>query len=162
MLATAALERITLAFAHRAPPATLTDSLQLSDAEHREVMAFSGLRREEVEFALLERCPDAVFWFSPEAFCYYLPGIMACGPREGRWDSGAYDALIGCLDRSPEPAWWDDFFAPRWTALDRAELEAVAAWVDWLEAVQPEAFHANTYPRVRETLRLLAEQARES
>jgi hypothetical protein len=60
---------------------------------------------------------DAVFWFAPEAICYYLPGLPPASLREDRLDANACDALIGMLDRSPEPACWGDFFAPRWTLL---------------------------------------------
>jgi len=154
-LAAAALEKIARAFAGRRPPSLITDSLQLTDGEYAEVMAFEGLRWEDVDFELVRDCPDAVFWFSPEAYCYYLPGILAAGLRAGRWDSNAYDSIIGCLDRTPEPDYWDDFFLPRWPRLSAPELEAVAARAGWLELVQPDGYHANTYQRVQETLRLL-------
>ena len=102
-----ALGLVETAFAERAPPAVMTVSLQLSDAEYAEVMAFDGLVWPEVTFALAEANADAVFWFAPEAFCYYLPGLLAAGLKEHRWDSNAYDALIGMLDRSPVPDYWD-------------------------------------------------------
>jgi len=150
-----ALKLIEAAFARRAPPAVMTDSLQLSDVEYAEVMAFDGLAWPEVTFAQVEAYADAVFWFAPEAFCYYLPGFLAAGLKEARWDTNAYDSLIGMLDRSPEPDYWDDFFRPRWTLLSAAETDAVAAWVRWFEAVQPDAFHDNTYERALATLALL-------
>jgi hypothetical protein len=157
-LATAALARIETAFADRAPPSVMSDSKQLSDVEYEEVMSFAGLRWQDVGFDQVMRQADAVFWFAPEAFCYYLPGLLTAGLRANRHDSNAYDALIGMLDRSPNPDYWDDFFAPRWPLLSADELDAVAAWVRWLRAVQPDAFHANTYDRVEETLRLLKER----
>jgi hypothetical protein len=154
-LAATALDKIAEAFAHRAPPAVLTDSKQLSDFEYDEVMSFNGMRWQDITFSQIEQNPDAVFWFAPEAFCYYLPGILSAGLRENRCDTNAYDSLIGCLDRSPEPDYWDDFFLPRWTLLTVEETAAVAAWARWLEIVQPEAYHANTYDRVQDTLTLL-------
>ena len=150
-----ALDLISAAFANRAKPSVLTDSKQLSDFEYEEVIAFQGMRWQDVTFVQVEQYPDAVFWFSPEAFCYYLPGILAAGLRVNRWDLNAYDSLIGCLDRSPRPDYWDDFFLPRWTRLTVAEVNAVAAWARWLELVQPDAFHSNTYDRVQDTLTLL-------
>ena len=152
-----ALGLINDAFSNRARPLEMTDSKQLSDIEYAEVISFEGLNWQDVPFTQVEQCADAVFWFAPEAFCYYLPGIMAAGLRENRWDSNAYDSLIGCLDRSPEPKYWDDFFAPRWLLLTAAELDAVAAWVGWLELVMPDAFHGNSYERVHDTLNLLRE-----
>lgn len=150
-----ALDLIARAFADRAPPSVMTDSQQLSDLEYEEVMSFQGMRWQEVEFDQIEKNADAVFWFSPEAFCYYLPGLLAGGLKENRWDTNAYDALFGMLDRSPEPDYWDDFFLPRWTLLSVEEIEAVRSWVRWFESVQPEAFQSNTYERVEETLTLL-------
>ena len=153
--AAVALDLIAAAFAERARPAVMTDSLQLSDVEYAEVMAFDGLAWPEVDFETIEANADAVFWFAPAAFCYYLPGFLAAGLKADRRDTNAYDALVGMLDRSPEPAWWDDFFRPRWTLLTAAELDAVAAWLRWFQAAEPEAFHANSFERALATLALL-------
>lgn len=150
-----ALDLIERAFAGRSRPPVMTDSMQLSDVEYAEVMSFEGLAWQDVTFEQVRVQADAVFWFAPEAFCYYLPGLLAAGLREGRSDTNAYDALIGMLDRSPEPDGWDDFFQPRWTLLTAAELDAVAAWVMWLATVLPDAFHANSYDRSLDTLELL-------
>ena len=157
--AVAALEMINVAFAERAPPSVITDSLQLSDIEYEEVMSFDGMRWQDVTFEQVDLNSDAVFWFAPEAFCYYLPGILAASLKAGHWGANAYDSLIGMLDRSPEPAYWDDFFQPRWTLLSAAEIAAVAAWVRWAENVEPDWFHANTYERVQGTLALLGDRA---
>lgn len=156
--ATEALALIEAAFAERARPTVMTDSKQLSDVEYAEVMSFDGLAWQEVTFEQAQAQADAVFWFAPEAFCYYLPGLLAAGLQAGRLDSNAYDALIGMLDRSPEPDWWDDFFRPRWTLLSATELDAVAAWVRWFQAVEPDAFHDNSYERALATLALLKER----
>ena len=150
-----ALELINAAFADRVPPSIMTVSKQLSDIEYDEVMSFEGRRWQDTTFAQVAQNQDAVYWFSPEAFCYFLPGILAAGLRENRWDTNAYDAVVGQLDRSPDPDSWDDFFLPRWTLLTAPEIHAVGAWVSWLEAVQPDAYHNNTYERARETLLLL-------
>jgi hypothetical protein len=157
--ARAALEAIERAFARRRPPSVMTDSKQLSDSEYEEVMSFEGLRWQDVRFDLVERCSNAVFWFSPEAFCFYLPGLLAAGLKERRADANAYDSLIGLLDRSPNPDYWDDFFLPRWTLLTAEEIDAVGDWVRWLQLIEPAAFQPNTYERVQETLALLKDRA---
>ncbi len=151
------LSLIGEAFADRTPPSAMTTSEQLSDVEYEEVMSFEGMRWQELTFDQVEKNADAVFWFSPEAFCYYLPGLLAAGLRENRWDTNAYDALFGMLDRSPEPDYWDDFFRPRWLLLSVEEIEAVRSWVRWFERVQPDAFQSNTFERVENTLTLLQE-----
>lgn len=150
---------INTAFADRMPPAILSDSKQLSDFEYDEVMLFDQMRWQEVKITHVDEAPDAVFWFSPAAFCYYLPGFLAAGLRENNVDSKAFDSIIGCLDRSPEPDYWDDFFRPRFVQFRASELDAISAWVCWMEMVQPDAFHENTYQRVRDTLELLKWQA---
>ena len=154
-LAKVALERIGAAFAGRQPPSVMTDSMQLSDNEYAEVMSFKGLRWQEVTFDQVQQSADAVFWFSPEAFAYYLPGILAAGLREGRCDSNAYDSLLGMLDRSPEPDFWDDFFVPRWLLLSANEIDGVVAWLDWLQDMEPGEAFSGTYQRAQDTLLLL-------
>jgi hypothetical protein len=155
--AASALDLIRIAFSDRPPPSVLSDSKQLLDFEYEEVMSYDGMRWQDVTFAHIEQNPDAVFWFSPEAFCYFLPGLLSAGPKENRWDANSYDSIIGMLDRSPEPDYWDDFFLPRWSLFTASEIGAVAAWARWLALVQPDAFHGNTYERVQGTLTLLRE-----
>jgi len=142
-----------------APPTTeMSDSKQLSDVEYDEVMAFEGLRWPDVSFERSEENADAVFWFAPQAFYYYLPGFLTAGIREVRWNTNAYDSCIGMLDRSAQREYWDDFFEPRLTLLTRPVLRSVSAWLDWFEARLPDGFHHNSYDRSRDTLRLLAER----
>lgn len=154
-----ALDQVQSAFSDRAPPKKITDSKQLSDSEYAEVMSFEELKWREVSVALIEQAPDAVFWFSPEAFCYYLPGVLTAGLRAGRSDLLYFDSLIGCLDRNPEPDYWDDFFFPRFTLLSPEEITAVSAWAHWMELVEPDGYHELTYQRVKGTLELLRQRA---
>lgn len=149
------LQLIRDAFADRAPPTILTSSKQLTDVEYAEVMSFDQLDWQAVRFDLIERCADAVFWFAPEAFCYYLPGFLCAGLQENRTDTNTYDALIGMLDRSPEPDYWDDFFLPRWTLLSVGEIDAVSAWARWLLSVDPSVAGGKIAQRVQDTLTLL-------
>lgn len=154
-IAAQALHLIERAFDQRPPPLIMTESVQLSDAEYEEVMSFEGLRWQDIQFDQVENDADAVFWFSPEAFCYYLPGFLAAGLRANRCDTNAYDSLIGMLDRSPEPDYWDDFFRPRWTLLTVGELDAVKIWMSWFKTMEPESFQGNIFERVQDTLTML-------
>jgi hypothetical protein len=144
------------AFASRSIPTVMTTSVQLSGLEYEEVMAFSGKSWDVVTFDMVERYADAVFWFAPKAFCYYLPGFLAAGLQAGRRDSNAYDALIGMLDRSAEPDNWDEFFVERWPLLSADELDAVALWMQWFE--ESDVYFPNTFERVLETLSLLKQK----
>lgn len=156
---TAALAQIRSAFADRRPPSIMTESKQLSDTEYEEVMSYERMDWRDITFEHVARYADALFWFAPQAFSVYLPGILAAGLREGRSDTNAYDTIITALDRSPEPDYWNDFFLPRWTKLTPAEVEAVALWALWLEEMKPDAYLPNTYARVQKTLDLLKDQA---
>lgn len=154
-LAKRAINKLQTAFKKRTRPSLISDSLQLSDTEYGEVMSFAEMDWSDIEFDQIQQNADAVFWFAPETFCYFLPGFLVAGLRTGRTDTNAYDALIGMLDRSPEPAYWDDFFAPRWTLLSPQEIDAIGAWVEWFKFLEPECFPENTFERVLDTLELL-------
>ena len=147
-----ALDLIEQAFAHRRRPDAMTDSLQLSDIEFDEVMSFDKVDWHDVDFDLIERSADAVFWFAPKAFCYYLPGFLAAGLKADRTDTNAYDSLIGMLDRKPEPDYWDDFFRLRWTLLTVEEIDAVSAWARWLEEIEPGLAGGDVAQRVQDAL----------
>ena len=140
-------------------PENLLGSRQLSEDEQGDVMAFAGKPWPEVTCQMVEDHSEAVFWFSPEAFCYYLPGLLSCGVAAGRPNLLAYDSILGMLDRSPEPAYWDDFFVARWPSLSVAECEACQCWLRWLESVGSAPPYENTYARALKTLDLLKERS---
>ena len=77
------------AFFNRSTPLEITNSKQLTDIEYEEVMSFEGMHWQDVTFSQIEQNSDAVFWFSPDVFCYYLPGILEAGLTESRWDEPA-------------------------------------------------------------------------
>jgi hypothetical protein len=147
-----ALDLVEKGFAHRELPKVMTDSLQLSDIEFDEVMSFDKRDWRDIDFDLVERSADAVFWFAPEAFCYYLPGFLTAGLRANRTDTNAYDSLIGMLDRNSEPDYWDDFFRPRWILLSVEKIDAVSAWSRWLEEVDPVLAGGDVAQRVQDAL----------
>ena len=149
--AAAARDLIGVSFAHRTPPSVLTDSKQLSDSEYEEVMSFQGVHWQDVTFIHIEKWADAVFWFAPKAFYYYLPGILTAGLREHRWDTNAYDSLIGYLDRRPEPDDWDDFFLPRWPLLRLTNLTPLPPGCGGWKSSNRTDSSAIRMPRVSET-----------
>lgn len=149
------LELIRDAFSRRHMPRVLTSSAELSEDEYDEVMHFQGkdwsaITREEVETHY-----EVIFWFSPEAFCYYLPGIMSAGVRDSDTSLLAYRSLIGMLDRSPDPTNWDDFFLERWPLLSPPECEAVEKWIHWLASKEDINIFANIVSRALVTVELL-------
>jgi hypothetical protein len=136
------------AFSHRAMP-------QLAAHERDDVMSFRGKPWASVTGAQLERYFEAIFWLTPEAFCYYLPGIFAAGIRENKPWLIVNHSLINMLDRSPDPDSWDDFFLARWTRLTVRECEAAQSWVLWLSSWESSSYPEIALTRAFDTLELL-------
>lgn len=122
-------------------------SVELSPDELADVLAFQGLDPFSITTAFLRQHYAAVYYFSPEAFCYFLPGILSAGIRESEPDLLVYDALVASLDRSPEPEWWDGWFLDRWPHLTSAECEAVQSWLLWLTEFDNLEYYVNTLDR---------------
>jgi hypothetical protein len=68
------LRLIKEAFSHRCMPTLFLVSEEWAAHESDDVMSFWGKPWSCVTDSQLERHFDAIFWFTPEAFCYYLPG----------------------------------------------------------------------------------------
>lgn len=149
------LELIRKAFANRQMPGLLISSEQLSENERKEVLFFQGKHWSDVTCDQLEASHDVVFWFSSEAFCYYLPGILSAGIKEKKPDLLVYYSIIEMLDRSPNPRYWDSFFLERWPRLTAKECEVVQEWVLWLASINDSTYHDKTYSRALETLDFL-------
>ncbi len=149
------LNKFKEAFKDRKMPATLTSSDQLSDQEIKDALAFSGKNWADVNCDLIEKHSDAVFWLSPKAFCYYLPGICCAGIKENRSDLLIYDSLIGMLDRSPVPQYWDSFFLERWPLLSAQECEVLQEWLLWIVEMSDKTIDEHSISRSMDTLELL-------
>ena len=149
---------IRQAFAHRARPTILSTSSQLSQTELMDLIAFSGFEWDKVDADMWEKYFDMISLFSPEAFCYYLPGVCTASLREKRPDLIVASAVIGMLDRTPTPEWWDDFFVERWPRLTAPECQAIQQWVWWLTALPGNSHSEESLMRALHTLELLANQ----
>jgi hypothetical protein len=147
------------AFGHRRMPRLFVPSETMAAHERDDVMAFWGKPWSAVTGSQLEKHFDAIFWFTPEAFCYYLPGIFTAGITERKPWLIVNQSLVNMLDRSPDPLSWDDFFYARWSQLTASECEATQAWILWLSSfdVQDEE---SSLARAFDTLELLAKRAR--
>jgi hypothetical protein len=89
------------AFNHRRMPLLFLVSEQLAAHEHDDVMSFWGHSWVSVTGLQLDEHFDAIFWFTPEAFCYYLPGIFTAGINENNLWLIVNHSLANMLDRSP-------------------------------------------------------------
>ncbi|HFB65734.1 MAG TPA: hypothetical protein ENJ60_09365 [Aeromonadales bacterium] len=148
------VELFTEAFKHRKKPSCMTLSKQLDEHEHAEIMAFSGKKWFDIDVKLLEENFEVINWLSPEAFCYFLPGICCAGIKENSSELIIYDSIINMLDRSPEPTYWDSFFLSRWPLLHKDECKAVQEWVLWL-SINNSFYSGSVITRALETLDLV-------
>jgi hypothetical protein len=148
-------ELIAAAFNKRQRPDKAVAELAPDTCEYQDAAIFNGKDWQDISVDLLRQHSDAVYGFSPEAFCYYLPGIMTACIQGGNVRLACVDALINSLNRSPNPDYWDDFFVKRWTLLSDDELGALQQWTLWLLEVDPAYFEEGGLDRVMDTLDLL-------
>lgn len=107
------------AFGHRAMPECVTELLEW-DADYFDTIAFQGKDWRTIGSAFWKEHSDAYSFFTPVAWAYYLPSLLQI-PVYQAINVRACDTLIGELDRSPTPEYWDDFFLPRLGILNRLE-----------------------------------------
>jgi hypothetical protein len=131
------LEFIADAFANRPVPHSVVTEDHPPSEIYDDALAFQGKHWQDITCSDLTRYTDAPFGFTPEAFCYFLPGIYSAGIRENQPDLLVNSSLIMCLDRSNTPSSWDDFFIVRWPTLNTKECEATQRWLLWLADFQP-------------------------
>jgi hypothetical protein len=153
------LHLIEEAFRHRHMPNLFLLSEQLASHEIADVSSFLGKPWSSVTKQQLEEHFDAIFWFTPAAFCYYLPGILSAGIKEHEPSLIVYHSLINMLDRSCDPQSWDEFFLARWPQLTARECEATQAWVLWLCSSEDPSYPASALGRAFDTLDLLRRRA---
>ncbi len=146
---------ICTAFAARPTPETLTESTSLSTHEYEDLKFFQGKDWNALSGDDIQSHYEAIYWFAPKAFCYYLPGFLLAGIKENRPDLLVFDSILNMLDRSPNPYLWDEFFMHRWPLLSREECRAVKAWVYWLEKSNGYFQFSDSCVRALETLDLL-------
>lgn len=120
---------------------------------------FQTLTWRDVTCEILERHYEATSGFSPNAFCYFLPGIYSAGIREDRPDLLVNRGLINILDRGNAPGSWDDFSAHRWPRLTSRECIATQQWILRLSRFDPPEIPDDVLSRAYDTIDLLANQS---
>jgi hypothetical protein len=151
------LRFIEQAFRHRQVPILFSVSEELAVHELDDVMSFLGKPWSSITATQLERHFEVVYWLTPDAFCYYLPGIFSAGIKENKPSLIVNHSLVGMLDRSPTPDSWDDFFEARWLQLTPMECEATQEWLLWLASFE-NSHSEHSLTRAFETLQILRER----
>lgn len=129
----ALLSCIEDAFSWRQMPAKLvTSGAEVDSEELAEANSFLGRPFQELTCKFLDAKFEFIYWITPEAFRYYLPGIMCAGIREARPELLVNFSIVRMLSRSTEEELFDDFFSGRWVGLRSKEYQACQEWLLWL------------------------------
>ena len=119
------LNKISAAFSTRISPTAVVQPDPPDTHEYKDALHFQGRDWRQLTCDEWASYSDAIYAFSPPAFCYFLPGMLSAPIREDKADLLITDALINMLDRSPNRETWDSFFVERWPLLRTAECRAV-------------------------------------
>jgi hypothetical protein len=124
-------EKIERVFSHRPKPAQvrLADEVIQLDDDVEDALWFSGRDWHELTSQNWQEHSDAIFFFDPEAFAYYLPSILLLSVQNPNEPLNAADSLIGDLDRTPDPEEWSEAFVSRFLELNLAELDTLKEWL---------------------------------
>ena len=124
-------ERIERAFEHREMPDSvvdMTNRFQI-DSDVEEALWFKGRNWHSITWDDWQKHSDAIFFFDPEAFAYYLPSLLLLSSQNPDEALMAADSLINELDQSPDPEGWTDGLVRRFLGLDPAELDVMKDWL---------------------------------
>jgi hypothetical protein len=154
-------EQVRAAFSQRTRPDKATESSDLTKDEHAALYEIFQRDWRETTAAEWERLFDVVSWLSPEAYCYYLPGIMLATIERNQPNLIASASVLFAIDRTPSIELWDDFFVARWTLFNREELEAIKAWIYWLSTFDDFMLDDTSQARILVNIDLLLAKLRE-
>jgi hypothetical protein len=124
-------ERIERVFSTRPKLAQvrLADEVIQLDDDEEDALWFSGRDWHELTWQNWQEHSDAIFFFDPEAFAYYLPSILLLSAQNPNESLNAADSLIGELDPTPDPEAWSEAFVSRFLELNLAELDTLTEWL---------------------------------
>ncbi|MDN7439002.1 hypothetical protein QZM64_07490 [Burkholderia cepacia] len=146
---------IRRAFSERKKPMSVVPTVSPATNEYYDALHFSNLLWDETTAYDWTNYADAVYRFTPGAFCYFLPGIMRVSIEDNQVALTVIESLMGSLDRSPVVEYWDDYFLQRWPKLTDVECDAVIEWLLWLNEHPLSPFSKDTILRACETLELV-------
>jgi hypothetical protein len=122
--------KIERAFALRPIPneTVALSEVQQIDSDVEEALWFSGRDWHGLTWRDWEEHPCAIFFFSPDAFAYYLPSLLLLSIEKPTECLQAADSLIGELDRSPSLEGWHESLLRRFLVLRSEELDVLKEW----------------------------------
>lgn len=93
-----------------------------------EANAFSGRRWTDIDRDFCHKYTDALCWFTPEAFCYYLPAFLAAAIAGKGFDELFAGSIVRLLKEDTNPN-LNFFRKERWSKLTEAQADALLHWL---------------------------------
>ena len=97
-----------------------------------ETKPFQGLFWMDVRPILFKENFEVFCFFSPQAFCYYMPALVKCSLEDFNSCELATDSVIGLLNPqtsfSAEIAAWR---RDRWSHLTKEQFEVIVEWLEY-------------------------------
>jgi hypothetical protein len=122
-------QQIEAAFSGRDKPKSVVREDNPLTTEYEDALWFKDRDWHHVTWEGWEDHRDALFAFTPEAFAYYLPSVLSLSSTQPNRLFVPASCLLGILDRSPTPEYWDSILLTRLMGLKVTEYEALKAWL---------------------------------
>ena len=123
--------KIERAFADRPKPSEviLPEQMLQFDSDVEEALWFAGRDGRELTWNDWQSHSCAIFFFSPDAFAYYLPSLLLLSAQNPDEGLTVAHSLIYKLDRSPDLSGWHESLIVPFLALNSDELEVLKEWL---------------------------------
>jgi len=123
------LKTIEAAFGDTAPPAPDELCATSGDEAFEDAEPFQGRHWRSMDPDVLEAHRDVLFWFTPEAFHYYLPSFLKAGLEQ---PGAVFVINLLQLLRPPDDRTLAAFRRRRWSRLSVEQGKALDDWLSWL------------------------------
>lgn len=126
---------IESAFADRKYPQSMIPKTFLKHTDiYTDALYFINRNWRTLTCTELNEHSEAIFGFSPHAYCYYLPGIMLASIRENNYDLLIVDTVLNQVERLVYDYVVEEnlFLIKRWILLTYEEYAVVQEWLRWL------------------------------
>jgi len=121
---------IEKAFGWRSCPNEVTASDRFQDEADEETKSFRGLLWDEVPSELFDIYAGCFSYFTVEAFCYYLAGVLRVVIENKTHTTNSSDGLLIILELNPYEELWSERFLETWGILRYQELTLVKLWIE--------------------------------
>ena len=149
---------IELAFKNRTKPKLFLLDNQIAEHEYQDIKDLINKHWSEIDCLWLEKHFEFINWLTPEAFCYYLPGILSASIKQREPELIVNHSIIQLLDRTLDINSWDEFFEKRFSMLNIEENKVVQEWLLWLSSFNEISISDSSLSRAFDTLDLLINQ----